>query len=49
MQQRSGNARTTLRKCADNVQERDSEGQAEAVRLRAIELTAIERLRREMI
>ena len=26
---------TTFRKCADNVQERDSEGQAKDVRLRA--------------
>ena len=40
---------TTFRKCADNVQERDSEGQAEDVRLRAGGLTAIERLRGERI
>ena len=45
--QRSGSAQTTFRKCADNVQERDSEGQAEDVRLRAGGLTAIERLRAE--
>ena len=49
MQQRSGSAQTTFRKCADNVQERDSEGQAEDVRLRAGGLTAIERLRGERI
>ena len=48
--QRSGSAQTTFRKCADNVQERDSEGQAEDVRLRAGGLTAIERrLRGERI
>jgi hypothetical protein len=39
----------TFRKCSDNVQERDSEGQAEDVRLRAGGLTAIERLRGERI
>jgi hypothetical protein len=39
----------TFRKCADNVQEGDSEGQAEDVRLRAGGLTAIERLRGERI
>ena len=42
-------AQTTFRKCADNVQERDSEGQAEDVRLRAGGLTALERLRGERI
>ena len=47
--QHSGSAQTTFRKCADNVQERDSEGQAEDVRLRAGGLTAIERLRGERI
>ena len=31
MQQRLGCAQTTFRKCADSVQERDSEGQAEDV------------------
>ena len=36
---------TTFRKCADNVQERDWEGYAENVRLRAGGLTPIERLR----
>ena len=41
---------TTLRKCANSVQERDSEGQAKDVRLRAWlrageGLTLIERLR----
>ena len=41
---------TTFRKCADNVQERDSERQAEDARLRAGGLTAIERrLRGERI
>ena len=40
---------TTFRKCADNAQERDSEGQAEDVQLRAGGLTAIERLRGEWI
>ena len=42
---------TRFRKCADNVQERNSEGQAdhEDVRLRAGGLTAIERLRGERI
>ena len=34
---------TTFRKCAGNVQERDAEGHAEDVRLRAGGLTAIER------
>ena len=43
----TGSAQTTFRKCADNVQERDSEGQAEDVRLRAGGSTAIERLRGE--
>ena len=33
----------TFRKCADDVQERDSERQAEDLRLRAGGLTAIER------
>ena len=48
--QRSGSAQTAFRKCADSVQERDSEGQAEDVRLRAGGLTAIERrLRGERI
>ena len=47
--QRSGSAQTTFRKCADNVQERDSERQAEDVRLRAGGLTAIERPRGERI
>ena len=49
MQQRSGTAQTAFRKCADNVQERDSEGQAGDVRLRAGGLTAIERLSGERI
>ena len=40
---------TTFRKCADDVQERDSEGQAEDVRLRVGGLTAIERLRGERV
>ena len=38
---------TTFRKCADKVQERDSEEQAEDVRLRAGGLAAIGRLRGE--
>ena len=50
MQQRSGSAQTTFRKCTDNVQEKDLEGQAEDVRLKAGGLTAIERrLRGERI
>ena len=47
--QRSGSVQKTFRKCTDNVQERDSEGQAEDVRLRAGGLTAIERLRGERV
>ena len=35
----------TFRKCADDVQERDSDGEAEDVRPRAGGLTATERLR----
>ena len=49
MQQRSMSAQTTFKKCADNVQERDPEGQTEDMRLRAGGLTAIERSSGERI